>query len=175
MTLPPFPTDDATLDMLEAALDPWNHGNPDATSSSVWPLLDMMSRLGGSDPRAVEEVLDDGSDGGAQALKMRDPAYHDNDVIRALVGEVRRLRQQREVEHLWSLVQERLRYADSWTLTINPWGLYGCVEATLRHRDGTFHTNHGATLTKRLSWALGILPPLPAGHRDAKPGEAAKS
>lgn len=92
MTLPPFPVDDATLDMLMAAIDPWNHGNPDATSSSVWPLLDMMSRLGGSDPRAVEEVLDDGSDGGAQVLMMRDPAYHDNDVYTALIGEVRRLR-----------------------------------------------------------------------------------
>lgn len=90
--LPPFPVDDATLDLLEAAMNPWEHGDPEATQSSVWPLLEMMSQLAGSDPQAVEEVVDDGSDGGARIVVMRDPVYTDRDVIEALIAEVRRLR-----------------------------------------------------------------------------------
>jgi hypothetical protein len=90
--LPPFPVDDATLDLLEAAMDPWHHGDPDATSASVWPLLTFMSQLGGSDTDAVAAVHDDGSDGGASIVTMRDQHYHDNDVIEALIAEVRRLR-----------------------------------------------------------------------------------
>jgi hypothetical protein len=92
VSLPPFPVDDATLDLLEAAMDPWNHGDPDAETASVWPLLDMVSQLGGSDPTAAERVVDDGSDGGPTVVVMRDPTYHENDVIRALIAEVRRLR-----------------------------------------------------------------------------------
>lgn len=86
MNLPPFPVDDATLDLLEHALDPRAHGDPEAESSSVWPLLTMMSELGGSDTTAVEEEVSEG------VVVMRDPHYHDHDVIRALVAEVRRLR-----------------------------------------------------------------------------------
>lgn len=71
--LPPFPVDDQTLDLLEAAMNPREHGDPEAVSSSVWPLLEFMSQLGGSDTRA-------------------DPQYHDHDVITALIAEVRRLR-----------------------------------------------------------------------------------
>lgn len=90
--LPDFPVDDATLGMLEAAMDPRSHGDPEATKSSVWPFLDMMSQMGGSDPTAVAEVLDDGTDGGPSVVVMRDQHYHENDVIRALIAEVRRLR-----------------------------------------------------------------------------------
>lgn len=90
--LPPFPVDDATLDLLEAAMNPWEHGDPEATQSSVWPLLKMLSQLGGSDTEAVEEVVDDGSDGGARTVVMRDPQYHEHNVIEALIAEVRRLR-----------------------------------------------------------------------------------
>lgn len=42
--LPPFPVDDATLDLLEAAMNPREHGDPDAVSSSVWPLLEFRLR-----------------------------------------------------------------------------------------------------------------------------------
>ena len=90
--LPPFPVDDATLDLLEAAINPREHGDPEANQSGVWPLLKMLSQLGGSDTEAVEGVIDDGSDGGAQIVMMRDPQYHDHDVIEALIAEVRRLR-----------------------------------------------------------------------------------
>lgn len=95
MTLPPFPVDDATLDLLTAALNPREHGDPEAASSSVWPLLTMLSQLGGSDTDAVAEVVDDGSDGGARVVVMRDPEYHEHDVLAALIAEVRRLRAQR--------------------------------------------------------------------------------
>jgi hypothetical protein len=85
MTLPPFPVDDATLDMLCAAMDPRSVGDYAVERSCMGEFLDMMSRLGGSDPAAVDEVID-----GIHV--MRDPMYHDHDVIKALVDEVRRLR-----------------------------------------------------------------------------------
>lgn len=83
--LPPFPVDDTTLDLLEAAMNPREHGDPEATQSSVWEFLEMMSQLGGSDPKAVEEEHD-----GVKV--MRDPVYHEHNVISALIGEIRRLR-----------------------------------------------------------------------------------
>ncbi len=83
----PFPVDDATLDLLEAAMNPREHGDPDATSSSVWPLLTFMSQMAGSDTNAVAEESEDGT-----SRTMRDPHYHDHDVIAALIAEVRRLR-----------------------------------------------------------------------------------
>jgi len=92
VTLPPFPVDEATLALLEAAIDPWSHGHPEAERSSLWDLLDLMSELGGSDIRAVAEVHDDGTDGGPSITTMRDPRYTDHCVIAALIGEVRRLR-----------------------------------------------------------------------------------
>lgn len=90
--LPPFPVDDQTLDLLDAALHPREHGDPEATQSGVWPLLQFMSQMAGSDTDAVEEVHDDGSDGGASIVTMRDPQYHDHDVLTSLIAEVRRLR-----------------------------------------------------------------------------------
>jgi hypothetical protein len=92
VTLPQFPVDEATLDLLMAAIDPRGHGDPDAEASSVASFLDFMSQLGGSDPKAVAEVVDDGSHGGAVIHVMRDPIYHDHDVYRALIAEIRRLR-----------------------------------------------------------------------------------
>lgn len=92
MSLPPFPVDDATLDLLWAAMYPRENGDPNAESSSVWSVLKLMSEMGGSDTDAVEDVCDDGSDGGAQIVVMRDPQYHDHDVLTSLITEVRRLR-----------------------------------------------------------------------------------
>lgn len=90
VTLPPFPVDDGTLDLLWRAM----HPGPEADRSSMGDLLRLMSELGGSDTEAVAEVHDDGSDGGTSIVSMRDPHYHDHDVIAALVTEVRRLRRQ---------------------------------------------------------------------------------
>lgn len=95
--LPPFPVDDATLDLLMAAIDPRGHGDPDAGQSNVGAFLDFMSQLGGSDTKAIEEVLDPGDTflagiAGAPIHLMRDPIYHTNNVLAALVEEIRRLR-----------------------------------------------------------------------------------
>ncbi len=79
--------DDTTLDLLEAAMDPWSHGDPDAVKSSLWPLLEMLSQLAGSDLDAVVEELST-----EDVKTMRDPAYSEFCVIKALIGEVRRLR-----------------------------------------------------------------------------------
>jgi hypothetical protein len=86
VNLPPFPTDDTTLAMLEAAIDPWSHGHPEAVKSSLWPLLEMVSQLAGSDTRAVAEQL------GENTYVMRDPQYTEHGVITALIAEIRRLR-----------------------------------------------------------------------------------
>jgi hypothetical protein len=85
VSLPLFPLDDATLDLLERSLDPWSHGDPGAASSSLEPFLEMMSQLGGSDPAAAESE-DDG------VVVLRDAQYSAHDLILALVAEVRRLR-----------------------------------------------------------------------------------
>lgn len=83
--LPPFPVDEGTLSLLAAAMDPWTHGDPDAVKSSVWPFLEMLSQMAGSDLEAVEEVHE-----GVKV--MRDPRYTEHCVIAALIAEVRRLR-----------------------------------------------------------------------------------
>jgi hypothetical protein len=64
--LPPFPVDPQTLDLLDAAIRP----GPEAVRSSLGELCQLMADLSGVDG----------------------PAYHPNDVIVALVDEVRRLR-----------------------------------------------------------------------------------
>lgn len=88
-TLPPFPVDPGTLDLLWTAINP----GPDAERSSVGDFLSLMSQLGGSDVEVVVSV-ERGEVFGIEAdiYVMRDPAYHDHDVIRALIAEVRRLR-----------------------------------------------------------------------------------
>lgn len=92
--LPPFPVDDATLGMLEAALDPWTHGHPDAERSSLWDFLTLMSQMAGSDTEAIDSVDEPGIFDGdpPRVVTMRDPIYTDRCVIQALIAEVRRLR-----------------------------------------------------------------------------------
>jgi len=81
--LPPFPVDDGTLDLLWTAL----HPDPAVSErSSVSDLLRMFEEMAGADPTAVEYITDSG------LHMMRDPTYHPNDVIAALITEVRRLR-----------------------------------------------------------------------------------
>lgn len=83
--LPDFPTDDATLDLLLHALDPWSHGDPGARSSSLQDFLMMMTAMGGADPHA----LADGQDPDAVVVELRDPQYSIGDVVVALVRELR--------------------------------------------------------------------------------------
>lgn len=123
MTLPPFPTDEGTLDLIMMALDP----GPEAERTSLNDLLDLMSQLGGSDTTAVEEVLhadprdDDPYDSrsdqpgwGQEIHVMRDPIYHEHDVIRALIKALREkeaeVDDKSDVGHL---------VADEWELTYN--------------------------------------------------------
>lgn len=75
----PFPVDDATLDLLMAAVDPWANGHPEAEQSTLMPFLDMMSNLSGSDTTAVQETISE------NVHVMRDPQYSTNCVIIALV------------------------------------------------------------------------------------------
>jgi hypothetical protein len=85
--LPPFPTDDQTLDLLDAAL----RGLPVVGGrSSVGELCDMYSELAEPDDGAVDLGVDP-ADGGVVRV-MRDEKYHPNDIIAALMAEVRRLR-----------------------------------------------------------------------------------
>lgn len=80
--LPAFPVDDVTLDLLWDAL----HPGPEADRTSLLVTLSMFDRLGGSDPDAIaQEIAPD-------VVVMRDESYHPNDVIAALITEVRRLR-----------------------------------------------------------------------------------
>jgi hypothetical protein len=80
--LPDLPVDDVSLDLYWTAL----HPGPAAERSSLHDLLDMMSRLAGSDPDAAADVIDD------HTVELRDPQYHPNDLISALIVEIRRLR-----------------------------------------------------------------------------------
>lgn len=95
MSLPPFPVDDGTLDLLSLALDP----GEDAERTSVGDFLDFMSQMGGSDTTAVDRVetgphpFIEGES--VEFHYMRDVAYHEHDVLRALIAEIRRLRARR--------------------------------------------------------------------------------
>lgn len=74
-----FPTDDTTLDLLWLSLNP----PADSERTSLWDLLDMMS---GCTP-GMETRTDD-----PDVFENLHPSYHPNDVIAALITEVRRLR-----------------------------------------------------------------------------------
>jgi hypothetical protein len=80
--LPPLPVDDVSLDLYWTAL----HPGPEADRSSLYDLLHMMSQMAGSDPDVVAEVIDE------NVVVLRDPLYHPDDLITALIVEVRRLR-----------------------------------------------------------------------------------
>jgi hypothetical protein len=89
-SLPPFPVDDSTLDLLTTALDP----GPDSERTSVADLLNLLSEMGGSDTTAVDSIEWGDPLGMGESVEihhMRDPQYTEHDVIRALVTEVRRL------------------------------------------------------------------------------------
>lgn len=81
-TLSPFPVDDQALSLVEAAV---SGTEGEGGRSSVADLCSLYSELGGSDLQAVESAEDG-------IAVMRDPQYHPNDIISALVAEVRRLR-----------------------------------------------------------------------------------
>lgn len=69
LDLPPFPVDDQTLSLVEAAV---GGASIDGGRSSIGDLCQLMTEMSG--------------------VQNADLAYHPNDIIAALVGEVRRLR-----------------------------------------------------------------------------------
>ena len=81
--LPPLPMDDGSLDLYWSAVRP----GPDGDRSSLRDVLSFLSEMAGSD---VTAVVEDESDD--VFTVMRDPKYHPNDLIAALVTEIRRLR-----------------------------------------------------------------------------------
>lgn len=84
-SLPPFPVDPVALDLLYDAVCI----QPGAERTTLHDALDMLSQLGGSDIAAVESS---GYIGDTPVDYMRDPRYHPNDAIAALIEEIRRLR-----------------------------------------------------------------------------------
>lgn len=78
VTLPSFPVDPVTLDLVWDAL----HPTPDTPHTTLGHTLEVLSMLGGSDPTAVVDV-----DGPVRHL--RDAQYAPADVIRALITEIR--------------------------------------------------------------------------------------
>lgn len=79
--LPAFPVDEETLDLLEIAIDP-DRTSVGGQCSSLNAFLEFMSELSGQQ----EVELEDG------VAVYPDPSYHHNDVIKALIREIRRLR-----------------------------------------------------------------------------------
>lgn len=90
--LPPFPVDDSALDLLLAGVTIQDG----AHRTSLHETLDMLSMLGGSDPKNIESEgfmespLGDGSM--VPYTELADPFYSVNDAIAALIAEIRRLR-----------------------------------------------------------------------------------
>ncbi len=80
----PFPVDDETLALIDRALDASVTGR-----TSMSALLGMLS---GYDPQKQRPALDDAGREVPDIVEYPDPIYHEHDVVRALMAEVRRLR-----------------------------------------------------------------------------------
>lgn len=89
-SLPPIPVDDNALDLIEQALDAYidEDGNLAGSDFGLHRLLDFWA---GYDEAKVV-VIEEPSEGRPGLSEYVGSLYHPNDVIRALVNEVRRLR-----------------------------------------------------------------------------------
>ncbi|HZQ33706.1 MAG TPA: hypothetical protein VFB19_18490 [Mycobacterium sp.] len=95
-TLPPFPVDDFTLDQIEHALGGslgFADGDPEphlvGADFSLSALLDFLS---GYDESRLVQAVNEYDTPIPDTFEYPDPIYHVNDVLRALIAEVRRLR-----------------------------------------------------------------------------------
>jgi hypothetical protein len=94
-SLPPFPVDDVTLAVLEHALGGsytvGEDGQPrlQGADCSVSRLLEMLS---GYDESKLVPALNEYDTPIPDTFEYPDPVYHINDVVRALIAEVQRLR-----------------------------------------------------------------------------------
>lgn len=111
-TLPPFPVDDATLIAVEHALgysltidDDGNPVSSGAADYSLSDLCDFMAGCVGDDPNEI--LIDPGRDesdlpewergrdwSSAKIVEDTRIHYSEHDVIRSLIAEVRRLREE---------------------------------------------------------------------------------
>lgn len=95
MTLSPFPVDDVTLDLVEHSLGAAYDADEDGDNVLVGADMNLHQLLGFLDGTAeVEHERKQAADvRGEHVVDMTDmTSYHVNDVIRALIAEVRRLR-----------------------------------------------------------------------------------
>lgn len=67
----------------------------------------------------------------------------------------------------WDNFQQWLRYHNDWTVTIDPWGLYGCVTLTaFLHGTQVYHDRGkrlGTRVRRFLWWATTFHDPQPLG------------
>lgn len=89
MTLPPFPVDDVTIDLLDhacrGAFD--EEGGVVGADMTVQQLLDFLSGPSETDPVGSIEVA-------VPIYVRREPAYSETDVIRALIAHIRTLQKE---------------------------------------------------------------------------------
>lgn len=97
--LPPFPVDDVTLNLLEHALearltiDDEGHHVVVGADMSVNRLLDFLSGYDETKVEVLREGTDEGGWAGAEIAEYTGGQLYTRDcVIRALIAEVRRLR-----------------------------------------------------------------------------------
>ena len=84
-TLPSFPVDDFTLDQVQHALDA-AYDEEHRLTGADFTLTQLLDFLGGYDPASAQPTAD------PDVTVYDAPTYHEHDVIRALITEVRRLR-----------------------------------------------------------------------------------
>lgn len=82
MELPPIPVDDSSLDIWLTALKP----SEGSVRTSINDVLDVFSMLGGSTPGAEYDFV-------SNNWVSRGPRYHVNDLLLALIEEIKRLRE----------------------------------------------------------------------------------
>lgn len=94
-TLPPFPVDDATLDLIESALASsfvgWAEDGP-LREPGQFGLDRVLEFLSGYDPTLCVPLLNEYDTELPDAVEYTGTLYSEADVMRALIGEVRRLR-----------------------------------------------------------------------------------
>ena len=95
-TLPPFPVDDFTLDQIEHALGGSLTFDQDSTEPRLlradFSLSRLLDFLSGYDESRLIQAVNEYDTPIPDTFEYPDPIYHVNDVLRALIAEVRRLR-----------------------------------------------------------------------------------
>lgn len=96
-TLPPFPVDDETLNVIRDSLDRvitgWDDDNNPICTGSPFSLDAVLNLLSGYDPALTVQMVNEYDQPIPDWYEYTGPGiYHTHDVIRALIDEIRRLR-----------------------------------------------------------------------------------